>query len=110
MTENQTPKDENSQETMNSGDLETINNTGSDTLSQKNVADSVDVKQITAPANASDNTQASEKNTNKKIKNDGKVASFRVSQALYKTILTNLQVILWCLLSVLSAGWRGIRP
>ena len=41
MTENQTPKDENSQETMNSGDLETVNNTGSDTLSQdENVADS----------------------------------------------------------------------
>ncbi|PQK83338.1 hypothetical protein, partial [Pantoea ananatis] len=96
MTENQTPKDENSQETMNSGKLETVNNTGSDTLSQdENVADSVDVEQITTPANASDNTQASEtKNTNKKIKNDGKVASFRVSQALYKTILTNLQVIL----------------
>ena len=96
MTENQTPKDENSQETMNSGKLETVNNTGSDTLSQdENVADSVDVEQITPPANASDNTQASEtKNTNKKIKNDGKVASFRVSQALYKTILTNLQVIL----------------
>ena len=95
MTENQTPKDENSQETMNSGKLETVNNTGSDTLSQdENVADSVDVEQITTPANASDNTQASETNTNKKIKNDGKVASFRVSQALYKTILTNLQVIL----------------
>nr|WP_312275606.1 penicillin-binding transpeptidase domain-containing protein [Moraxella sp. CTOTU46711] len=96
MTENQIPKDENSQETMNSGDLETVNNTGSDTLSQdKNVADSVDVEQIATPANTSDNTQASEtKNTNKKIKNDGKVASFRVSQALYKTILTNLQVIL----------------
>ena len=96
MTENQTPKDENSQETMNSGKLETVNNTGSDTLSQdENVADSVDVEQITTPANASDNTQASEtKNSNKKIKNDGKVASFRVSQALYKTILTNLQVIL----------------
>jgi hypothetical protein len=92
MTENQTPKDENSQETMNSGKLETVQNIGSDTLSQdENVADSVDVEQITTP----DNTQASEtKNTNKKIKNDGKVASFRVSQALYKTILTNLQVIL----------------
>lgn len=96
MTENQTPKDENSQETMNSGDLETVNNTGSDTLSQdENVADSVDFEETATPANASDNTQASEtKNTNKKIKNDGKVASFRVSQALYKTILTNLQVIL----------------
>ena len=96
MTENQTPKDENSQETMNSGKLETVNNTGSDTLSQdENVADSVDVEETATPANASDNTQASEtKNTNKKIKNDGKVASFRVSQALYKTILTNLQVIL----------------
>lgn len=96
MTENQTPKDENSQETMNSGKLETVNNTGSDTLSQdESVADSVDVEQITTPANVSDNTQATEtKNTNKKIKNDGKVASFRVSQALYKTILTNLQVIL----------------
>ena len=77
MTENQTPKDESSQETMNSGKLETVNNTGSDTLSQdENVADSVDVEQITTPANASDNTQASEaKNINKKIKNDGKVAS-----------------------------------
>lgn len=96
MTENQTPKDENSQETMNSGKLETVNNTGSDTLSQdENVADSVDFEETATPANASDNTQASEtKNTNKKIKNDGKVASFRVSQALYKTILTNLQVIL----------------
>lgn len=96
MTENQTPKDENSQETMNSGKLETVDNTGSETLSQdENVADSVDVEQITTSANASDNTQATEtKNTNKKIKNDGKVASFRVSQALYKTILTNLQVIL----------------
>ena len=96
MTENQTPKDENSQETMNSGKLETVNNTGSDTLSQdENVADSADVEQLTPPANASENTQASEtKSTNKKIKNDGKVASFRVSQALYKTILTNLQVIL----------------
>ena len=96
MTENQTPKDENSQETMNSGKLETVNNTGSDTLSQdENVADSVDVEQITPPANASDNTQATEtKNTNKKIKNDGKVASFRDSQALDKTIVTNLQVIL----------------
>ena len=81
MTENQTPKDENSQETMNSGDLETVNNTGSDTLSQdENVADSVDFEETATPANASDNTQASEtKNTNKKIKNDGKVASFRVS-------------------------------
>lgn len=96
MTENQTPKDENSQETMKSGKLETVNNTGSDTLSQDgNVADSVDFEETATPANASDNTQASEtKNTNKKIKNDGKVASFRVSQALYKTILTNLQVIL----------------
>ena len=71
MTENQTPKDENSQETMNSGDLETVNNTGSDTLSQdENVADSVDFEETATPANASDNTQASEtKNTNKKIKN-----------------------------------------
>ncbi len=78
MTENQTPKDENSQETMNSGKLETVNNTGSDTLSQdENVADSADVEQITPPTNASDNTEASEtKNTNKKIKNDGKVAGF----------------------------------
>ncbi len=41
MTENKTPKDDNNQETMNSGDLETVNNTGSDTLSQdENVADS----------------------------------------------------------------------
>ena len=105
MTENQTPKDENSQETMNSGNLETVNNTGSDTLSQdENVADSVDVEQTT-PANASDNTQASKtKNTNKKIKDDGKVASFRVSQALYKTILTNLQVIL-VVFVVALIGW-----
>ena len=66
MTENQTPKDENSQETMNSGKLETVNNTGSDTLSQdENVADSVDVEQITTPANASDNTQASETKNSK---------------------------------------------
>ena len=50
MTENQTPKDENSRETMNSGKLETVNNTGSDTLSQdENVADSADVEQITPP-------------------------------------------------------------
>lgn len=95
MTENQTPKDDNNQQGINRSQLETVNNTGSDTLSQdENVADSVDVEQTT-PANASDNTQASEtKTTNKKIKDDGKVASFRVSQALYKTILTNLQVIL----------------
>jgi len=60
MTENQTPKDENSQETMNSGKLETVNNTGSDTLSQdENVADLADVEQITTPAHTSDNTQAS---------------------------------------------------
>ena len=70
MTENQPPKDENSQETMNSGKLETVNNTGSDTLSQdENVADSVDVEETAPPANASDNTQASEtKNSNKKIR------------------------------------------
>jgi hypothetical protein len=97
MTENQTPKDENSQETMNSGKLETVQNIDSNILPQdNNVIDSTtEVEETATPANASDNTQATEtKNTNKKIKNDGKVASFRVSQALYKTILTNLQVIL----------------
>lgn len=97
MTENQTPKDDNNQETMNSGKLETVQNIDSNILPQdNNVIDSTtEVEETATPANASDNTQASEtKNTNKKIKNDGKVASFRVSQALYKTILTNLQVIL----------------
>lgn len=78
MTENQTPKDENSQETMNSGKLETVNNTGSDTLSQdENVADSADVEQLTPPANASENTQASEtKSTNKKSKTTVKLPVF----------------------------------
>ena len=97
MTENQTPKDDNNQETMNSGKLETVQNIDSNILPQdNNVIDSTtEVEETATPANASDNTQASEtKNTNKKIKNDGKVSSFRVSQALYKTILTNLQVIL----------------
>lgn len=97
MTENQTPKDENSQETMNSGKLETVQKIDSNILPQdNNVTDSTtEIEETATPANTSDNTQASEtKNSNKKIKNDGKVASFRVSQALYKTILTNLQVIL----------------
>ncbi len=62
MTENQTPKDDNNQETMNSGKLETVQNIDSNILPQdNNVIDSTtEVEETATPANASDNTQASE--------------------------------------------------
>ena len=55
MTENQTPKDENSQETMNSGKLETVQNIDSNILPQdNNVIDSTtEVEETATPANAS---------------------------------------------------------
>lgn len=90
MTENQTAKDESNQDTIQSDDLETVKKTDSKTPLQDNdVTDSMpNVEEPPTPA---------ESKTNKKpktIKDDGKVADFRVSQALYKTILTNLNVIL----------------
>ena len=86
MTENQTPKDENSQETMNSGDLETVQNIGLDNPSPTDSINDLDARETAMPSNSPKKA--------KTIKDDSRPASFRVSQALYKTILTNLQVIL----------------
>ena len=71
MTENQIPKDDNNQETINSGKLETVQKIDSNILPQdNNVTDSTtEIEETATPANTSDNTQASEtKNSNKKIK------------------------------------------
>ena len=86
MTENQTPKDENSQETMNSGDLETVQNIGLDNPSPTDSINDLDARETAMPSNSPKKA--------KTIKDDSRPVSFRVSQALYKTILTNLQVIL----------------
>nr|WP_313090828.1 penicillin-binding transpeptidase domain-containing protein [Moraxella sp. CTOTU48268] len=86
MTENQTPKDENSQETMNSGKLETVQNIDLDNPSPTDSINDLDDRETAMPSNSSKKA--------KTIKDDSRPASFRVSQALYKTILTNLQVIL----------------
>lgn len=86
MTENQTAKDENSQETMNSGKLETVQNIDLDNPSPTDSINALDDRETAMPSNSSKKA--------KTIKDDSRPASFRVSQALYKTILTNLQVIL----------------
>ncbi len=47
MTENQTAKDENNHDTIQSDDLETVKNTDSETLSQEeNVKDSTIIKEL----------------------------------------------------------------
>ena len=86
MTENQNPKDENSQETMNSGKLETVQNIDLDNPSPTDSINDLDGRETAMPSNSSKKA--------KTIKDDSRPVSFRVSQALYKTILTNLQVIL----------------
>ena len=86
MTENQPPKDENSQETMNSGKLETVQNIDLDKPSPTDSINALDDRETAMPSNSSKKA--------KTIKDDSRPASFRVSQALYKTILTNLHVIL----------------
>lgn len=106
MTENQIPQDDSSQDADslkigNNDDLETVKSTDSENLPQEeNVTDSTtDVEESATPANTQD-----QKKSKRKIKDDGKVASFRVSQALYKTILTNLNVILVLFIAGLI-GW-----
>ena len=90
MTDQRTPENQNKLNMMSHDDVETVKPTDADTLSQDERIDEC-INGLEAreakPENASN---AFKKNK----KDDSRPASFRVSQALYKTILTNLQVIL----------------
>lgn len=74
----------------NEGQNAIVSNSPLDTTDSNTEVDS-EATEIAMSANSSQETK---KGATKKIKDDSRPASFRVSQALYKTILTNLQVIL----------------
>ena len=100
MTETKPRKTKTVKQTMNSGKLETVQNTSFWTSYHKimSLIQPQRFEETATPANTSDNTQTTETKTVTKIKNDGKVASFRVSSAL-QNHFDQLQVIWWCLLS-----------
>jgi hypothetical protein len=101
MTANQTPDNDNRQsDRPNTADTNLTNAADKTNDAETNQATADDNESLTAaeptdtPADSATTVAPTTVKNNKKHKDDDKVADFRVSQALYKTILTNLNVVL----------------
>lgn len=100
MTENQTPKDDNHETEVT--EQEIVSDNPDTDKNTENNADSIENETVETAT-----PEKSSKPTNKQAKqykDTGKSSNFRVSQALYKTILTNLNVVLM-LFIVGLIGW-----